>query len=103
MESARQSRGSRSKRWVDRFIEFEHKAFWILFLISPKISPILYSISFGSGGRYADYTGVARADLKWVPRKPFHLAAIAGKVESNAALALLGHGVVQIEKLAIAD
>src|SRR3984957_18816372 len=50
-----------------------------------------------------DLEGVARADLKQVPRKPFDLAAIAGKAESDAALALLGHGVVQIEKLAIAD
>jgi hypothetical protein len=46
--------------------------------------------------------GVARADLKHIPRKPFHLAAIAGKAERNTALALLGHRVVQIEKLAIA-
>src|SRR5271167_909116 len=47
--------------------------------------------------------GVVRADSKHVARKPFHLAAIAGKAESNAALAPLGHGVVQIEKFAIAD
>jgi hypothetical protein len=47
--------------------------------------------------------GLACADLKHIPRKPLHLAAIAGKAEGDAALALLGHGVVQIEKLAIAD
>src|SRR5271154_3555777 len=47
--------------------------------------------------------GVVRADSKHVARKPFHLAAIAGKAESNAALTPLGHGVVQIEKFAIAD
>src|ERR1700722_9195349 len=47
--------------------------------------------------------GVARVDAKEVPGKPFHLAAIAGKAESDAALALLRHGVVQIVKLAIAD
>src|SRR3984885_7835564 len=50
-----------------------------------------------------DLEGVAGADLKQIPCKPFHLAAIAGKTEGDAALALLGHGVVQIEKLAIAD
>jgi hypothetical protein len=41
--------------------------------------------------------------LKQVPRNPVHLAAVAGKAEGDAALALLGHGVIQIEKLAIAD
>ena len=47
--------------------------------------------------------GLAGADLKQIPRKPVHLAAIAGKAEGDAAIALLGHGVVQIVKLAIAD
>jgi hypothetical protein len=41
--------------------------------------------------------------MKQVLGKPFHLAAIAGKAESDAARALLGHGIVQIEKRAIAD
>jgi hypothetical protein len=47
--------------------------------------------------------GFAGADLKQILRKPDHLAAIAGNAEGDAFLALLGHGVVQIEKLAIAD
>ena len=46
---------------------------------------------------------IAGANLKQIPRKPVHLAAIAGNAEGDAALALLGHGVVQIVKLAIAD
>ena len=46
---------------------------------------------------------IAGADFKQIPRKPVHLAAIAGNAEGDAALALLGHGVAQIVKLAIAD
>jgi hypothetical protein len=47
--------------------------------------------------------GVARADLQHLARKPLHLAAIAGNAEGDAAFALLGHGVVQVDKIAIAN
>jgi hypothetical protein len=46
---------------------------------------------------------VAGADFEQVPRKPFHLAAIAGEAEGYAFLARPGHGVFQIVKLPIAD
>jgi len=50
-----------------------------------------------------EFEGIARTDLKHIPRKPFHLAAIAGEAKGDTAFSLLGHGVVQIDKIAVAD
>jgi hypothetical protein len=47
--------------------------------------------------------GIAGGYFKQVPRNAFYLATIAGKAEGDATLALLGHGVVQIENVAIGD
>jgi hypothetical protein len=47
--------------------------------------------------------GITRADFKQVPRNPVHLAAIAGDAEGDAAFALHGYGVVQIEESPITE
>jgi len=47
--------------------------------------------------------GIARANLQQVARDPLDLTAIAGDAECDSALALLSHGVIEIDEVAVAD